>query len=233
MRRRRQDHELLEPAPVHQNHTSGFGLLPGLLAELPAGHHHGPLAPVEQARRLHGEHTARLHGLLRAVRLHRHKFGGHDAAGRVLAEAEQLADVGGLFLGHQTQQGAGLLGIQLSEQVGYRLRRTGYYARTLTIKVRYPDFKTLTRSKTTERLYTDWDIYQTALALYNALKNRKPVRLLGVQVSNFTKDQQLSFFNEEEEKRTKLADLVDRLNDKYGKKVISSGIVLRKKDDNN
>lgn len=122
---------------------------------------------------------------------------------------------------------------QLSEQVGYRLRRTGYYARTLTIKVRYPDFKTLTRSKTTERLYTDWDIYQTALALYNALKNRKPVRLLGVQVSNFTKDQQLSFFNEEEEKRTKLADLVDRLNDKYGKKVISSGIVLRKKDDNN
>lgn len=117
----------------------------------------------------------------------------------------------------------------ISEKVGYRLRRTGYHARTLTIKVRYPDFKTVTRSKTTDRIYTDWDIFELALDLYNSLKNRRPVRLLGIQVSNFGKDIQLSMFNEKDEKMIKLADLVDQLNDKYGKKVISSGIAWRKK----
>jgi DNA polymerase-4 len=115
----------------------------------------------------------------------------------------------------------------ISEKVAYRLRQTGYHAKTLSIKVRFPDFTTITRSKTTEHLlYTDWDIYNTAVHLYNALKNKRPVRLIGIQVSNFGRDVQLSLFNEADEKKAKLADLLDELNDKYGKKIITSGLSL-------
>ncbi|HHU32386.1 MAG: DNA polymerase IV [Zhaonellaceae bacterium] len=116
---------------------------------------------------------------------------------------------------------------QISAEVGYRLRKAGYHARTLTIKVRYSDFKTTTRSKTVENLlYTDWDIYETARNLFNVLKKNKPIRLLGIQVSNFGKDIQLSLFNDENEKKARLADVVDRLNNKYGKRIISSGLGL-------
>lgn len=112
----------------------------------------------------------------------------------------------------------------LSAKVGYRLRRSGYHARTLTIKVRYSDFKTVTRSITLDYLlYTDGDIYKIAINLFNTLNNKQPIRLLGIQVASFEKDVQLSLFSEKENKQIKLADLIDELNNKYGIKVICRG----------
>ncbi|NLL18839.1 MAG: DNA polymerase IV, partial [Clostridia bacterium] len=114
---------------------------------------------------------------------------------------------------------------ELSEGVGYRLRKSGFSARTLTIKVRFPDFKTITRSHTSEQLlYTDQEIFAVARELYRSLNNNRPIRLLGVQVSGFEQGIQLSLFDEQKDKEIKLANLVDELNEKYGGKAIKRGI---------
>jgi len=73
----------------------------------------------------------------------------------------------------------------LSRRVGARLRKDGYVARTVSIKVRLANFTTLTRSKTVA-MPTDVaaDLYDVASALYLALPGaRRRIRLLGVQAT--------------------------------------------------
>ena len=72
---------------------------------------------------------------------------------------------------------------RLVEDVGWRLRQHGLYARTVTLKIRYYDFKTITRSHTHETSFCDDDtIFQTAVSLLEKERLR-PVRLIGVTVS--------------------------------------------------
>jgi DNA polymerase-4 len=73
----------------------------------------------------------------------------------------------------------------LARRVGSRLRKDGYVARTVSIKVRLANFTTLTRSRTLER-HTDVaaDLYDVASALYLALPGvHRRIRLLGVQAT--------------------------------------------------
>jgi DNA polymerase-4 len=74
--------------------------------------------------------------------------------------------------------------LRLSQRVGSRLRKAGYRGRTVSIKIRFADFTTITRSRTM-RDATDVtrDIYATALDLYEALGlDRARLRLVGVRV---------------------------------------------------
>lgn len=73
---------------------------------------------------------------------------------------------------------------RLAAGVGQRLRAAELGGRTITIKVRYDDFSTITRSKTLPRA-TDVtrQITETAWSLLDALGPQPPIRLLGVQAS--------------------------------------------------
>jgi DNA polymerase-4 len=75
--------------------------------------------------------------------------------------------------------------LRLSDRVAQRLRSSGSSARTVTIKVRFSDFKTITRSRT---LAAPTDgaakIYAAARDLYALLRLHRPrIRLLGVAAS--------------------------------------------------
>jgi DNA polymerase-4 len=66
------------------------------------------------------------------------------------------------------------------------LRRSGLLARTVTIKVRYSDFTTITRSDSREPSNDAEAIAGRAVALLSRTEaGRRPVRLLGVGVSGF------------------------------------------------
>jgi DNA polymerase IV len=76
--------------------------------------------------------------------------------------------------------------LRLSEKVARRLRRGGVAARTVTLKLRYSSFQTITRSHTlpdpTDRAA---DLHREACALLDALRlERVRVRLIGVGTSN-------------------------------------------------
>jgi len=72
--------------------------------------------------------------------------------------------------------------LELVEQVARRLRRHGLRARTVELKVRFPDFRTITRSQTLpEPTNVTAELWQTAVAILEGRLPRPcpPVRLLG------------------------------------------------------
>jgi len=74
---------------------------------------------------------------------------------------------------------------RLSDAVATRLRRSGVAARTITLKVRFPDFRTITRSRTLpEATDVGHEIAGAAVALLEALDLNGGVRLLGVSCSH-------------------------------------------------
>ncbi|WP_448613144.1 DNA polymerase IV [Modestobacter sp. URMC 112] len=73
--------------------------------------------------------------------------------------------------------------LHLAERTAGRLRSTGHLARTVSIKVRFADFTTITRSRTL-KVPTDVgkDLYDTARGLFDALGlDRARIRLVGVR----------------------------------------------------
>ncbi|MGH8885033.1 MAG: DNA polymerase IV [Egibacteraceae bacterium] len=76
--------------------------------------------------------------------------------------------------------------LRLSETLARRLRRAGVAGRTVTLKLRYANFQTITRSRTLE-MATDHatQIHREVAALLDALRlERVRVRLVGVGVTN-------------------------------------------------
>lgn len=72
----------------------------------------------------------------------------------------------------------------LTEDVVARLKAEGYKAQTVTIKIRYSDFRTITLSKTVEEMTDSLnDIWFKAVELLEAAEFPKAVRLVGVKVS--------------------------------------------------
>lgn len=79
--------------------------------------------------------------------------------------------------------------LDLTDQVGVRLRALGFVARTVQFQVRYPSFETVMRSRTLPAATDVTEIiYRTACDLLeqNVLPGQ-PVRLLGVGVSQFSR----------------------------------------------
>ncbi|HET6910943.1 MAG TPA: DNA polymerase IV [Mycobacteriales bacterium] len=78
--------------------------------------------------------------------------------------------------------------LRLSERTAARLRATGQVGRTISIKVRFADFTTITRARTLHDA-TDVarDVYDTAIGLYDALHlERARIRLVGVRVEGLS-----------------------------------------------
>ena len=92
---------------------------------------------------------------------------------------------------------------ELVEELSGRLRRRHLKGRSMTLKVRYPDFQTITRSQT-QHLYLDQaePILERALDLLDRTEaEERGVRLLGVGVSGFEEEEvvQLDLFAAENE----------------------------------
>jgi DNA polymerase-4 len=92
---------------------------------------------------------------------------------------------------------------ELVEELSGRLRRRHLKGRSVTLKVRYPDFQTITRSQT-QHLYLDQaePILERALDLLDRTEaEERGVRLLGVGVSGFEEEEvvQLDLFAAENE----------------------------------
>jgi DNA polymerase-4 len=113
-----------------------------------------------------------------------------------------------------------------SMEVGRQLRKNDLAGKTVKLKIRWPDFTTLTR-QTTLPTSTDNDdeIYRTAIKLMKAVrKPNQTVRLIGVGVSGIGAPvRQLRLWDTGNEKSRKLQEVVDQLQEKYGRDVIHKG----------
>ena len=116
--------------------------------------------------------------------------------------------------------------IEMSAEVARQLRRNNLAGRTIKLKIRWPDFTTLTRQTTLNNPTDQEDeIAQAALDLLKAVrKPNQAVRLIGVGVSGLGAPiRQLGLWDGDSDKSRRLQDAVDALHEKYGKDVIHKG----------
>ena len=120
-----------------------------------------------------------------------------------------------------------------SEKLGADLRDSDKKARTVTLKLRYADFETINRSKTSrEATNLDDKIFQSAVRLLESAlaKKYRAVRLIGLEVSNFINSEtQLGLFDAESKKLEQIDRAVDSIRDKYGFDSIQTGYTMELK----
>jgi DNA polymerase-4 len=78
---------------------------------------------------------------------------------------------------------------QMAAHAATWLARRSLYARTVTIKVRYDDFTTITRSHSAIATRSEGELTERAVALLDKTEaGRRPIRLLGVSVHNLSEE---------------------------------------------
>lgn len=110
--------------------------------------------------------------------------------------------------------------VDLSERVGWRLRRADRAAGTITLKVRNGEFKTITRSHTlSEPTHDSGAIVREACALLDAWATRsfEPVRLLGVSASQLHTPEGPGLFDAaEHERASRVDEAADVIRSRFG-----------------
>lgn len=121
--------------------------------------------------------------------------------------------------------------LALAERVGWRLRKAETVGKTITLKVRFSSFKTVTRGHTLSGpVFLDEVIYATALQLIDKIAIKEGIRLLGITVSNLGQHgMQLNLFNEDNEKQERVAKVMDQLKERFGKDIVKRGRLLEEK----
>lgn len=112
----------------------------------------------------------------------------------------------------------------LTDDVCHTLRSSGLKGKTVSIKIRYPDFHVITRAVTLEHYTSSFEPVFAAVQSLMAqnYKDNTAVRLIGVTVSNLKKEEQIveqqDLFVDAAatEKLNELNRVMDRINGKYG-----------------
>ena len=115
---------------------------------------------------------------------------------------------------------------ELSAEVARQLRKNDLAGKTVKLKIRWPDFTTLTRQTTVPSpTDSEEEIHSIALKLMRSVRaSNQAVRLIGIGVSGLGAPiRQLSLWEAGSEKSRRLQEVVDRLQEKYGKQVIRRG----------
>ena len=124
--------------------------------------------------------------------------------------------------------------LELSGMVAKRLRHYQLKGKTITLKVKYHDFRQVTRSSTINEHTADSKrIYQKVLQLLKKTDaGKQPARLLGISVSGLKLDggsnQQLLFPEmQTSKKREEINKALDAIQEKYGSTAILPGRLLK------
>src|SRR5512144_2890762 len=112
----------------------------------------------------------------------------------------------------------------LCERVCWRARKRHVKARTVTLKLRYADFHTLTRSHTTMATSSELELYPILKEMFAEARTRSlPIRLLGMQLSNLGMFEQLSLFDRNE----RVGAAIDSIRARFGFATVSLATAQR------
>lgn len=111
------------------------------------------------------------------------------------------------------------------EKVGWRLRRQKLSGRTITIKIRFASFRTITRSRTLAvAACLDETLYHVAEEIVSKVALNEGVRLLGVTVSGLVAaGGQMSLFDQGDEKAAAVAQAIDKVKERFGEAAVTRG----------
>ena len=121
--------------------------------------------------------------------------------------------------------------LRLSEKVAARLRQAGLLGRTITLKVRFSNFSTITRSKTLlDPTDVAKEIYEVAKSLFEGLKlDQVRVRLVGVRIEKLVEEEQANrqlLLGENEKGWREIDKASDKANARFGDEAIKPARLL-------
>jgi len=121
--------------------------------------------------------------------------------------------------------------VRLTEKVAYSLRQDGQLAGCIAVKIRYPDFETRSRQTTITPSCRDDQFIPAAIQLLQDLyATGTPVRLLGVKLSEFTREPIQPSLFEDASKKQHLYQAIDAVKNKFGKTALQKARTVTKKN---
>lgn len=119
----------------------------------------------------------------------------------------------------------------IAKELSMKLRLSGLYCQTITLKITYWNMKGITRSKSGEATNRAKELYTTAAAMLDTIEEN-PIRLVGISLSGLTQDnfRQLTMADigaaQTEARQEQLDGRLLNLQRKYGAGIIKTGIEL-------
>ncbi len=124
--------------------------------------------------------------------------------------------------------------IDLVNELCIKLRNMNVYASVISLILKNSNFVHYScQKKIDNATNTTNDIYKECLCLLDKLYKDEPIRLVGISFTSFTKnkDVQLSLFDTNDKREVeKLEKTIDKINEKYGNKVINYAVCNKKKN---
>ena len=120
-----------------------------------------------------------------------------------------------------------------AEDVGRQLRNHGAKARTVTLKIKYADFRQITRSSTMPHPFQSSEVlYEQAARLLNPDLLQQEIRLIGLGASNLVADrtpEQMSLFEVDPTGSVdwdSVDQAVDAINEKFGRNTVNKANLI-------
>ncbi|WP_207496419.1 DNA polymerase IV [Aridibaculum aurantiacum] len=114
--------------------------------------------------------------------------------------------------------------VRMTEKVAYELRQEQKLTGCIAVKIRYPDFTTVSKQATIDYTLRDDELIAFAKDLFFKLyKAGTPVRLLGVRLSDLTNHAVQANLFDDGEKKNELYKAIDEVKNKFGKGALKKG----------
>ncbi len=180
--------------------------------------------PIDTLRARMGDHGVHLHTLARGI---------DDRPVRIDRSAKSISHEHTFGVDLDNPEEVRALIARQSQDVAMRLRKNNRFARTVTIKVRFGNFETITRSHTLEQQTDETrTIHDAARSLFDTwARSFQPVRLIGVAVSQLTDAPATPglFDTNDHDKERAVDQISDAIADKFGKDAITRASSLSAK----
>ena len=213
-----QEQAFLNPLPIAR--------LPGVGKKTEQALKEMGMATIAQLASLRLDTIVKRFGASGAV-LHSYARGIDDREVEMPGEAKSISQE--LTFGRDTLDRNFLEAIlhNLCQDVCHDLRSQNKRAKCVAIKLRYADFRTITRQVTLmEASNVTQAIFGTAQRLLSdaLAEQEKPIRLIGIRISSLvTEQKQLPMFDSKTKKPECLDKAIDNIRSKYGPKAIKTG----------
>lgn len=107
--------------------------------------------------------------------------------------------------------------VRMTEKISFELRKEQKVAGCVTVKLRYPDFETTSRQVSIPYTSADDEIIPVAKDLFHKLyKKGRPIRLLGVRLSDLSNDAVQTNLFQNTERKNGLYKAIDGVKNRFG-----------------
>lgn len=119
--------------------------------------------------------------------------------------------------------------VKMTEKVAFELRQDKKWCGCIAVKIRYPNFETTQKQIAIDYTFRDDELIPAAIDLFHKLwRKNKPIRLLGVRVSELTNHALQHSLFDDVEKKTNLYKAIDDVKNKFGKSLLQKARTIQK-----